>query len=585
MGALPPIHATPLLTLVQKLRPRLQGDDYNALEKRLQEAVFPRIKSSTQANAVALFVIGKIEQLRDPSIDAANLYDLFVKAVDAHAKTPSAKRRALPASLPAGLSPIDALYCQDKLSSFVLCRIATSDMDDAHKRRWIASKLLKTVFAQARLPGAQKVFLMTSVDLMNCSNYYQMLEAAHAMKRAYPEWDVQLVVHTPTGSLPSVDCKEYRLKASQVLALPSGELFDGSQKTQENASVRIRLEKAHSFAGMSDFGVLIAPMEQDVERARKPPATAPILLFNDYGGVSHEGFTKLANEYLFVMGCGVDEEGIVLPPKPSKRSPIYRDPFLQQILIGAPKLFAFNQRRIPQDFLHYVLGLHQSAEDIVRIVLLSDEAELKELFTEEVLDQYDIGQVVLHTRKGAREILIARDEEKGGKTLDIYNPLPLNRSDTLSLLGFCSSPLICLDDFSFSVALSVQKLPYYEIAPHKRSFWREFTDLVQFCLPGSPLLRYCKLLDKSQPDLEEEEIAYMEEEIGTVTDQLRAYHNFSTSLLARIHQVTLERSFPELRQLEEKLVREFSEGAISAMDLCLALKDALKRVGVGFLDD
>ncbi|NRA90660.1 MAG: hypothetical protein HRU43_05995 [Simkaniaceae bacterium] len=153
-------------------------------------------------------------------------------------------------------------------------------------------------------------------------------------------------------------------------------------------------------------------------------------------------------------------------------------------------------------------------------------------------------------------------EKKGAEVfIDVMSEVPHEKF--LSLLKGAHPFVACTGDTSFSEALALCKLPFYDPPPHKTPFFMDLTFIAETLFPKA--LPFFKSPHHIH-DLEVKNDLY----------RLYSYIREERAANQKILQMIYRRTYPkEILRFEEKLVDDFSLGTIKSQELLEKLKNAL----------
>jgi hypothetical protein len=181
-----------------------------------------------------------------------------------------------------------------------------------------------------------------------------------------------------------------------------------------------------------------------------------------------------------------------------------------------------------------------------------------------------------------------------GKTIRILNAFPLSNDDWMLLLKFCEPLVGCTGDMSFIEVLSNRKIPFYQIMYHKVEFVKQLIKLTGYIYQGQfvKLHKLFKTLLSTLSDqysLKENfsrdcaEIGKMVDEefvaeMHNLVDCVQKYYNANEILALRVKRALAQGEHPELKRLEQELLKRWMNEEITLEAACQQLQERVALI-------
>jgi hypothetical protein len=176
-----------------------------------------------------------------------------------------------------------------------------------------------------------------------------------------------------------------------------------------------------------------------------------------------------------------------------------------------------------------------------------------------------------------------------GKTIRILNAFPLSNDDWMLLLKFCEPLVGCTGDMSFIEVLSNRKIPFYQIVFHKTDFVKQLIKLTGYIYQGQ-FVKLHKLFKTLLSTLShhyslKKDFSRDCAEIGKMVDQefvaemhnfvdcVQKYYNANEILASRAKRALAQGEHPELKQLEQELLKSWMNEEITLEEACQQLQE------------
>lgn len=360
--------------------------------------------------------------------------------------------------------------------------------DKMHLNRW--ATLMES--SKKDIEGEHRIVLFTNVlpdglgDLVLCMQAYQTI------KKKYPKAIIKVLI-TTGWERELLDLNVFGISEEDYLIVPAADaqgrphfkstmleaLCRGKSKPPVNAGATDQqlLEdfwnKALKFAIFVDEAQIRLEISTHSHKYFFLPDSA-----EKYGFFPEYGKTKITvvpPEVVFHMGVGTDSFGIFIL-KPTLKEQ-FTDPFLEELF---KEEVYFNYGKDVQEYAALIRSLNDGLDEIniITNVALNKIADMK----------FPGFSKVIYLDKSRQETCVSLSDGSGA-TLRLINAFPIMKHDDMLLaINRSQEPVGVTGNNTFSEALSLKKLPFYNAVSATESFWKQLQAVAKFAFPDSALL-------------------------------------------------------------------------------------------------
>jgi len=466
--------------------------------------------------------------------------------------------------------------------------------------RFTFRKLFQKIYLEKKPAINGKVFFLSCISSDGLGDYFALYKSARTLKQSHPQLDIE-VAYTHERKLPKIKTADYLLSdaaehafeqtpMTRVLGpvLEGKELYPFAEELLELREEKRRTEqdygtivKKNAFAASALKELLeererqIDNMEQSLRLSRKAEhlykelqeslaivhiALAlntfenPLLAKKSFYFAESGNFQGIANAFRYnwySMGLQPFEEGIFLNKK--------RSGDVVAKKLGTYLCYLTKTPFQIEAFVYLVSMLEKEDQRDIDIYLPPIALQLKS----QILAAFGVGAVFLNSKK----IL---DCSHSQKVLRLNQVLPLPQEEFTKLLDTSADIVGCTGDNSLSEGLSLGKIPFYELRPHKLDTMQGFVQIAKgkhWSNVANYFEAFISLGKESAESFAEKLFVCLtqpsfKEEWGKLLQFLQKEYCFEKALVSHLNRHFHFLLKPNLRQLEESYISRFFDKEI-----------------------
>lgn len=432
--------------------------------------------------------------------------------------------------------------------------------------KFLFTKLFLKDYYELTPKNPGPVFFLANVHTDGVGDYFSLLKCAKKFKDKHPNADVH-IAYTFKQQLPEINPKDYGLTEDKIHPF--------FEKTDQEAiqSLREELVKASVIVNIA----LAWNTFDDTVLAPKS------FYFSETG--NFQGIGNALQKQWFSMGLLPFEEGIFQKRTFDPSIP-WKNRELEKLFKKANKPFIGYLNKIPEQLLLWIylvcLVQKERPEDI-EIVIPKLLRENKLTMDTDWIEKQGIKKIVsLNFDKDVKEDNLFEGEMTSGKTLRLIPALPCDVSDFEKMTEDTKEILGCTGDGSLSDCLIAERIPFYELRPHKVETWQAFQEIANF-MRFYDITDYFNILIgfKELPLTETAENLHkiilrpnFKSQWESMFEFIKRYANFEDHINGRLNRFLFLQQSPTTAAVEEQLVREFYQRKNSAFQTCELLKES-----------
>lgn len=330
-----------------------------------------------------------------------------------------------------------------------------------------------------------------------------------------------------------------------------------------------------------------------------PELAQKSLYFSEAG--NFQGIGNYLQRQWFSMGLDPFEEGIFIKKDP--KQDVWDNEALTKYLWGNVQPnresldnylrshalnLAYLPRCVEQRHLYIKLVCLNGVLDKrnIDIILPRCNPEEKFIFDQAWMKSQSISKVIeVEGFSSLQERVLSEIDLSDGKVLRLIYILPISSTDFLKLMTLSEDIVGCTGDGSLSDCLKLDKIPFYEIRPHKVQAVQSFKhlakkiilpDVVQYFevleqISNWPALSFAQSLSEL---ISKESFKIQWHELLRF---IRRYYCFEESFISHINRHFFTSIIPILKEKEDLLAKDFFDGTISAESAYRTLEQVLKN--------
>lgn len=323
------------------------------------------------------------------------------------------------------------------------------------------------------------------------------------------------------------------------------------------------------------------------------------LYFSEAG--NFQGIGNYLQRQWFSMGLDPFEEGIFIKKEP--QPDLWFNEALTKYLWGhvqpSPEglenylknhalYLAYLPRCVEQRDLYIKLVCLNGVDDKrhIDIILPACSPEQKFSFDHLWMKSQGVSKVIeVDGVSSIHEKVLEETDVREGKTLRLIYLLPIASTDFLKLMALSERIVGCTGDGSLSDCLKLDKIPFYEIRPHKVQVVQSFKHVAKkMILPD--VVQYFELLEQisnwpalsfaqSLSDLISKES--FKTQWHELLKFIRHYYCFEESFISHVNRHFFTSIIPALKEKEDLLAKDFFDGSLTAESAYNTLEQILKN--------
>ncbi len=482
--------------------------------------------------------------------------------------------------------PSDAAFLAEKLSGHFLiqsfqCSYLQNPIDF---KRFVGQRLINSIYSDIRLSKELNICLTTEVMEDGSGDFFNLISAAKTLKMIYPQCHIRMIYHH-SKSLPELNWENYGLKKQDVLGLfdKTSSLFYGllpefSELTStfldalnnDTHPLHFKTTEFIEFAkNKADLNIVLPHPLVHNETKQFYQMIGKELIYINENGMSVLPFSGSR----YSMGLAHTDQGIYIDSPLNlfdiKESNLNLEkPFHFIYVHDVEKILSFMKVILQiQNIKHYQFVIDYK-------ILNSDRLKFINMF-----EKYEIEELKLI--KDDKETIVWKNAHETGKKITLLDPFPLHNAEFIQYIKESERVVGCTGDSSFSQVIAAGKIPFYELAIHKKLFWKSIIDLVRYCLGEEST--FFKYLEASQKTNFSEEIAKLlrnneiYDEIEILKDFIKNFYNFEKKFIALVNHHFLVNAYPTIVEFESALINEFINDQITAKQLYEQAKERVSE--------
>ncbi len=410
------------------------------------------------------------------------------------------------------------------------------------------------------------VFFLANVHTDGVGDYFSLLKCAKKFIDKHPKAEVH-IAYTFKQKLPEIDPKDYGLTEDKIHPF--------FEKTDQEAiqSLKSELEKASVIVNIA-----LAWNTFD-----DPVLSPKSFYFSETG--NFQGIGNALQRQWYSMGLLPFEEGI-FQERTFDLSDPWKNQDLEKLFKKSKKPFIGYLNKIPEQLLlwiYLVCLLQKEDREDIEIIIPKLLRENKLTMDTDWIEKQGIKSIVsLNFDKGGTEDILFEGESSSGKTLRLIPALPCDGADFEKMAEHTKEIMGCTGDGSLSDCLIAEKIPFYELRPHKVETMQAFQEIANF-------MRFYDIVDyfNTLVGFKEYSLTETAENLHKIMlrpnfksqwesmfEFIKKYANFEDNMNGRLNRFLYFQQSPSAASVEEQLVHEYYQRKNSAYQTCILLKES-----------